>query len=1259
MENTSASFDIDHFQSVRAKTEALPLHNEAFYSRSHLPNDTCQETLRLEVQFFSKYNLQPYEYAVDDVSTVIYSRTLATHYRWPADKPLTIAALQTFSETGHTLGIDNTRSYARLFALDLDCICRVEKGVNHMSDGIVLDIAKYIRKIFAELLNIKRQLNISIWKNACCYHIYTNIFMTLPTHLLLKKIIEVEFHQSFVVFEVPSTMPLPYSAKVKGAAYQSLVLVDKVTQDMPLTMTDDPKFIEMFEYSRLFRQGQSIGKIESFSDITYVTRTAPYIRRSAPRLVKIKTVQMYKEFEYMDQLRIYIEKLVSTYHTQMTTIGDLDFSAFDENIRFRIAQFMTQINNMFDIPGVNRSADVPDSCVTFIQLCTVDNGGLYMQHFVGALYKFLDLKDYNEFRSILAKIFSNAVHVNRTTKQFVETVDKSTMQAYVHPSEDILKHLHYLIRHGVNPCDSFNDQINTILCSISKESSYEAVADKFRQTPRNKHDILLDMVWGIFTEVIAELAIMYYDHAGTVYRYLHPIYGTYYESKSNVSIDELPPIFSRWLGIAATTTTINTQLKNQIIGINYKETFDWVKTDFMYATNVGVFNIVTGEYSASTKFLKFSKFAYYGLWDVTIGKSQMFLDQNEHIRERMDIAYKYANMMITNVFPFYLHGFIAPALIQLRRLMSVDESVIRSLMEKFTFFTDYTEAFFLLEYFPIEPKFIYLLLHIMATYGGSDTLQTYKHLCLKILSYEVSSEEIWRTHFKVLYNSVTYDASKSTYLEQLMSMQSSEGVLEFNESGAFIAVLIAACMFKCRSFRPFLCAFFNSTQLPDIRTEHPDYHDFSYNTNLEAMRTNLNRAIRIVCGDSLSVFEKNIIYECISANMSTNFIPLLTLNYLDAIAAAFPVSNLNKKFILFHGPGDAGKSFTCNKLQEIKNPSIVRLLNLDNMARAQITTKNLITIINEATKMEAACLKTITGNDAVSSQRFFSQVYDMQLSQSLLYGATNNHIKFLSNNDTDIDRTTIERLHCVNMTGIIVEASEEQPNFITMLIDGKFFKNIIPLNLSEASSALAWIAYGVYVLRRSEIFHPRLDTTNYYSREYQRTVYFNNSKLYKILHNSGIVDEKNFVISSQEILTNVRRYLETTSSSSSKDMEIMFVQRFSTQYGIDLYKNTEVKHFVARFQLDHIQLIMHAIDSPGAEITEFEYDQRINMYASEYGRRNAKRYFDSRYQKYYDYVTQTYKNIEFKIQPFAFGDNVKDIHAPLKITPDALIMKDL
>lgn len=1218
-----------------------------------LPNTTCQQTLNMEMEFLKQYNIRPYLYEIDQLATVIYSRTLNTHYLWPRDQPLTIEAFEYFKSNGHTLGIDNTKSYCRIFALDLDCICRAKKKnaafehditttTRHLNLNLVNSIVIAIKEVFAQTLNIPNVM-CSIWENECGYHVYTNVNVSLPTHLYLAQLIAVKFVQSDVIFEVPSIMPLPYSAKVQNRPYVPS-LNSSTMAKMALTMTNEMKYVEFFEYSTC-SFGIFVAKIEMFSGTTYVILNKPIVRQQIPRLTFVREVNLEPEYKYMDQLLIYITNQVGIYNQQMTKVGDIDFSAFDENIRFRLQQFMVEINSRFVIQQQKQQNCV--SCNRFIEISAIENGALHLQHFVVALYKFMKLTDFEQFRQLLRTIYSNIFVTSKVITRFVNYIDLSTMQAYNDSWETIINHLHFLAKHGVTPFQTLDEQINTVMCSLTHEPSHHEIAKQIKtEANGNLRDIAVMKVWAIAAPILKEFHVVYRDSVSYGY---HIYTGDYYKYAATIKDFLLPPTLHQWMANVNNAYVLGSGYVNDYKNDNIKFT----KSKFMFPTSMGLFNSVTGLYSSKTRFLRFDKFRNIAIWD-NEGSMSMYSEQNEHIVEKLEIAFKYSTFIHTNISKLYMHMIIAPALIQMRDMIWINEQIVKSLLDTLAHHKDYSTAFFLIEYFPFDPKFIYLIMYIMCSYGNCDTLTFYNIMCERIIGGNVTSPDVWRNKFNEIYKKIEYDNTKATQMEKLLSLScdDDDACLEFDENTCFVATIIAACQVQLMAFRPFVSAF--NVTMPPIHRKNPDYANFNTETTIEAMQSHIDRAIRIVFGENLSAFEMSLIYEIISLGMSTNFTPEFTSNLLDSVSLTYVPMNVNKKLIIYFGEGDGGKTFICDKLQKLAGPMIgcIRDLNKDVIKRAEITSINTLIIISEAKNLSASILKSITGNDAISQSKFFTQNYELLTSQALMFSATNSRISF---NSTDgVDNTTIDRLHGVTLVGKFVNASDPQANILSMMLDRKYFKELLPVKDPEKTCfPLGWLAYAAYVQRRDVNFSPFLDVKNRSSREYKKEVYYHNNPLYRLMIDCGIIDEPLFSISTNRLLKLVKDNLQ----AKGKIQTIFdFKNKFILTYGINLDSVSSVNNFQEIGLIEHVKRTMYAVECANCEITRDDFEKQLEVYNDSI-RNNAANYFATTYSKYYCVETKSYKNLTFKNEAFRYDNNDKT--TLINVNPESLVLNQV
>lgn len=1262
--NYSVPADMATFQQLQLAKVAPMMHPrpEKPITSNTLPNTLCEVTKQLESELIEDFQVQPYLFDVDDMATVIYSRTLNTHYLWPKDNPLTVEILaKKFKTNGHTLAISMSKSYCRLFSLDIDCLCRKNSMVDHVNMTLIQEILQVLRNEFRNILNIDN-IDCTIWSNKCGFHIYTNVNVSLPTHFFIMNVIKTQFQQSSALIEIPTYMPLPYSAKEKGRPYLPELITNEYNR-LPLTTTIN-KFVEVFAFSNLFIEDLTAAEVNFYSGKMYLSFSRPIVRETVPRLTMVQSVRIFESFSFMnEQLSAYITQQVNDYNSHITKIGDINLEEFDQQVRIQLRTFMTEINNKFipTVPGGGRNDEQNYLCNRFIEISALENGALYLQHFVAALYKFMHFETFDKFKQFLRVIYSKTISTSPVVRTFVDKIDVNSLDCYTDSYSEIIDQLHYLIKHGVNPCDTFDNRINTVLCSVTKEHNYHAIADAINKASKKDHDAMLEVLFLNFVSILYDLKFVYYNSTSETYYILSGEYGTHYLTRTNITNKDLPQSMKNWMGVLAISNNSSSAITKHIGSFRHNNLI-FSNANFMFATDKGVFNSITGLYSANTTLLKFPLNRESAIWDCTLGRDEMFIDQNAHIIEQFEVAFKYFKILENRSDELYIHAVFAPAIIQMRYELMIDEYVIECLINKYAEYNDYSAAMFIIEYFPINPKFIYLLMYIIKQHDGIGTLISYSKLCHQVFNYEVTCKDLWIKKFENFYNSITYDATAKTQLEKLKSLESNSTTIYTNEYTLLLMTILAACQIKCPTFKPFTSAF--EAEIGKIQQIHPNYVDFDYNFNISCMKLNFKRAIDIVYGTKLSQFELNLVNESMSICMSANFINELILNYIDSVALTFVPKNILKKIIVYHGPSNVGKSYLCKKLQDLIFPYVVRVPDMSLSQRSEFTTNNFITIFNEVNILEANLLKMITGNDAVSTMKFYSQKLNLQEHQSLMYGATNTHISFSSSPSRSFkstERTTIDRIYCVPLSGAIKNISANQANLLMMLLDGVYFSDTIIKAPEPNSNALGWLSYAAYVDRRDAKFTPYININSDYNRQYKNTVYYNNDSLYKFICNCGIVDEEGFYISSVRFKSIIRQNIDKNSIFKN---ESDFKLRFKESFGIDIDNVKYIKNFQELGLIQHIRQNMQTLESKDSCINAEDILERLNIYDnSSDSRSNAHAYFKMQNSQYYDYNDSVYKGITFKFDLMHYDgneySNTPNNSTSLNISSDSLVFQQV
>ncbi|ACH96164.1 dnahel [Oryctes rhinoceros nudivirus] len=1213
-----------------------------------LPNDDCHETFRLESEFLTRYLPGQYIYDADNTSTIIVSRSLKTSYIWPKDKPLTVKDLQVFSENGHTLGIDYRSTYCRMFALDLDCACRkTGSSIEHINENVISIVVEKLNALFDQTFKINNA-KFSIWKNKCGFHIYTDIAVSMPTHLFLKTQLEsnVEFLTQPIVFEVPSIMPLPYSAKNKGLAYKPTVS-NHDFDFIPLTIYKERQdCLELFTFQRIALAGRTVAKLTSIIGDEYLVKSqSSSIRRNNPKLVNVSSITLYDDFTYMTQFEEYVLSMVSQFNTHNTALEDINFSEFNEDERLQIRLFMEKINKLFGVPG-NQSCDI------FIKISALDFGGLYLQPFAAALFLELQFNDYKRFKMLLRKIYHSTMNQYAAIKTFIELVNVQTFQAYAEETSDsIINHLHFLISHNTSPTQTLNEQINSIMEKIT-----DTTADVVRQILQKESKggnkgqcevIMMDLMEK-FKMIFFEMRILFHDQSCSRYFYLNPITGASYESCAKLNDDVYPSVIRLWIGHSQTATNIMKQMIEKSHDMHISDSVNFTQTEYMYSTRVGVFNSAVGLYTAHTRFLRFNKYRYVSIWPYNVPE-KIFFAQNETLLEHYEVVTRFIKIIHENMLDLYAHCIFVPAMIQLRSLISIEERFISQVFSLLSSHKNFECLHFLVEYFQFNPKIVYLIVHLCNEYGGLEIFYSYNILCSKIFQTENASSILWSEKFQNITSQAKYDSTKQTYMEKLESLEGPHIECVPKSTYVFV-VLTLACISKCDSFNNFTRAF--NIELSKQINPHPRYHDFQYSTSIHSMKSNMVRARSIVFGENLTPFQNTLADELLSICMSANFKPETVVNYLTAVGATFIPINVLKKLLLIQGDGNTGKSLACKKITSIAQPSAGRFEDISAVMKRASVAEYSAVVLNEAYKLNPSQLKIITGNDDTSVSIFYSQKYELQQMQTIMFGATNVHVSFKGTDD--VDKTSVLRLYAILFTGKQCPAETNHSSLLSMMVDGFYFSGILSPIYSESVSALRWLSFGMYMSIRDINYFPKLNLSCDTCRDYQHTVYYNNSKLYKFLVDSGIIDAPGFFISKNKLLDIVKQNLDKNGKFSSMSI---FKLTFEKQYNISFDKINYVPNFQQIGLIQHIIDNMMVIEEPGSIITQEDIKSRLEMYTLMEHRDNALAYFQRTQEKYYVYDECVYKNIAFTSDICSSYEGNELI--PNIIDRDSLVMKSL
>lgn len=1236
-----------------------------------LPIDTSPTVHTIESTFLRQFEeLVPYSYNENDLRTVVFSRILQKKFYWPLDKPITISNLKPyFSISGHTMSIDNSLSYSRLLAFDLDCVCRKEKFTSkHLEYDICKNFVEIMLKLLKDAFHITRLPRIDLWHTTedrrCSFHIYTDLMVSMPTHLQLLRLLTSQFHSSPVKIEVPMYMPLPYSAKNENRPYQ-FVSENREFSGVALTAYGDCEFFELYELSRTKVQEETIAIIHKMDDtLLYLTRRPVGTRliHNKLALIDVESIEKLPGFDDMQQLHTFIENAITcnkvalakaTKNTTGAALTEVDLSAFSEKQKKITLKFFALFNEKF---RCRNPASIYD---LFLDVCTT-HGTYDLQHYCCALFKFVKPAfPFDEFRALMRCVFASKMSDLRSVQQFVDTVQEKDFGAYQFTCVDILSHLYYLKKNNVTPLMTFHEKINTIMKNLTGVGSPEEQAEIIANLPKDQKEAEIKKVLELYLEVMIELECIAKDGTNDRYNYRDLRRGTHYVSSPEKPNEFfLPHIIFDWVGFR-NTSKVNTFFKSNAYRCavySYVQP-NFVSLNFLFATYAGVFNSSTGLYSSSNKLLKFNKSRTSSIWPVSVWTERITLNidsrVNEILLERLDVAKVYAKFMHTHVSKLYIYFIVIPAIIQMRGMMSIAESRISQLMSKIYSLPDLDPMMVLFEYLEFDMKHVYVFCAILKKYGGVSSFFSYKKLCVSMFNTVHITQSQWSRCLQQLMDECDYNENLPTYKERLLSLRGPSMEIDTQDHEFIIVVILMAVIVKCPTFSAFTNVL--KLKMPAVSEPHPDFADFDHVTCVETMAKNMNRAIDKTFGaEPKTDFEIELINECLSICMSCNFEPETVMGYLDSISATFIPFNMLKKMFVYHGKGGVGKTLMCNKIMHLLGPNLGRFNSFDSSKRLDFGEQS-ICIFNEIDTVTSSLLKSVTGNDCETAMRFYTQAHVTQLTRPLMYAATNTFIKFSS----DVDLAAVDRLYGVFFTGKQVHASSNVGSFFDMFLDASYFMNMITTGVTDPF-ALSWLAFASFMLRRDKNYCVPLNVESPAAVNYRNTVYYNNNKVYKIMRDCGFTYDANFFINSSKILERVNAYFAdsdkgSVTSSTSAHGPITNVKAFQTRFAefmhVDLVPNLRVDSFQETLLIAHIKEAMATHEEPNNVITEEEITQRLRSYTKWEHRDNAYQYFHFLNSKHFDFKTTTYKGIAFSNESFSYQgnemeDNSDDLNVP-------------
>lgn len=1350
-------------------------------SMSTFTTDTDQELIQIETKFLSddrkfiKFtNEDWWSNNINDFSclqtadhlsyvipkNVLYSRITNNWYVLKGN--LSIDDLEEqFANTGHTLGIDYTKSYIRYLAFDIDCMCRKIKDFqdhNEINNVILICVnlvrillslklietstcerEKILEKSDEQLYSIMDEY-IAVWSNGCGYHLYTSFKVSITLHHYILNKLKANMTICKCNIEIPTIMPLPYSAKQINVPYTPAKLY-QVKPGIAITTSNDG---EIIDYSDNISIVSSNGAyVDGVKAITISTEEDSFSGSKSiyynNKIIKTHLLPVYPNLTMIgklhnshetDLLCDYIRNMSKIVHDFMATLGfdnsnnnsllpyqnaggvlsdeienklllnhvDTKFDKYKtSNVNYLIKSFMIYFNkNFIDNIAVDHDAQY------FISYLYQD-GYMYLQHGTVMLHYWMlehiidvtQLTHHVVVDKLRELLEVNNAEITLCIEEFLTYYSDTTLLAYRSESYEMIHHFAFLKIYQISPFINLTQILKTI-CKIqfgTEEEFNNSISDKPTKFRLEKYHQLFNF----YCDVLCRLSVVLKSTSDSNYILSDQVYVL--ESQNTMC----PNILSCYIRENCRFSTNSEIMK--AVKLN-QATMDpqniFTTTEFQFQTNVGTFNSITGLYSAPCKFLRFSRKRNFGIWYNPFQDNLRSDDtQNQKCVQMQKWMIDFNKKIPQFVDNFYFDAVFIPAILHIGLLSCVQEKSIGAISKLLLDSEDFPEwTNFIVEYYQFHPVYVYLISWIYSTYDGFITLSDYNSLRNHTLQHKIAGGSDWYDLLLPIARQCTYNKFATTHMEKLSSISDKKTILNLYEPFIVKITIFILMLLRCDRFKKFnqACASIcntidNGTRNEDFeillnmdKTKIPSTYIDLVNklTTIkrkqdlidiykENFRITKNRVFRDIskCNlsfDSTHVIRDRIIDTFMMLCISCFFDRKLVENVIDCFSLLFISKNVKKKFILFYGKGNTGKSVFCNIVKIMLEPYAgVFIKYEDDSLRANVSTMYNGVILNEVSSLDGSLLKSQTGNDAESAKRFHKTTYETRNTQALFYGATNNFITFKKSKDQDIDPVTIDRLHVMELTGEQIDANPDNvTDFLHMLLNNQVYKSTLLINENNIQSfahCVALMSFINYKQRRSTDDYSPVLNVNIPSSIYYRSETFKlNNKLYRFLFSLGFQREDKFYITKSELYRIVYRAILKSKKRNKKLYPYSniedFINAFETEFKVDLrvLDNTPVSGIQQYALIQHIKDNLRVQEAIGSVITSKDLDIRINyMFNSNQSdgnsdepeglstnKENAKFYMQCVCIDKYDRELDLYRDIAFMQDTTAYVTETQD-----------------
>lgn len=1107
-----------------------------------LPNDTCPETIEAEQRFVTHLGLLPIQnieiFDNHEDQLVLHSRALGNQYFiLPANKYIDVSQhlRPHFDKLGHTLTIVIGYSWRLPLLIDIDCMCRVRGnifGSEHISSQFIKEICTKLKEMGYG--------RVSVWQRETCgVHIYNTDLkcVSLPTLVDIVQQLSSHFHNREVKFEVPINMPLPYSAKFPKMCY--LPHGPFINFSIQINRIRDQIFIEQYEFNKENCGDMSKIRISTVDgEVFYLNRKRKVTMARALPKFPLPLIDLFVNRDNGWQfVRSYLENMVKNYtkqsHCEVDNSITSTLSGPNEIIVGTVKTCLVWFNKTFS------DSNNDESYSLFVHKSLEDH---MLQHYIVALHKCVmtELKMsmtttlFNDFKSTITSMYSHAIPNNKVLARYLKYYTRETYNAYtVECGYVMFQHMRYRDKYNIKSNMSTLDVLNTILCRELCKEKPEDYRLEYHEKGAPK-DLLISSFLNSYIPALIELRIlMYGDRLWFMIER-----GCFYTSHKNLN-NVILPALTAWLGpddkvaknvhntilaAAADFTVADTDLFTH-------------NNDFLIATEVGVFNSITGLYTATTRFLRYYRYRRMAVWpkhNESTCDTTIYPEVNENVLDYQEKVTEYVHFLRNNTHKIFLHFIFAPAMFQLTKVEAVVEERTEDFIHILGEFVPklIPDAFFIAECFAINERMIYTMLYVNNTFPNKflvfldyeklAQLVFGRHCNLETTGGDVqTTTSYWKDWYLTnLDPKFSYDSSAESYMDRIRSIKGlNVDAKDEDDETLFTIIMLAVVLLKRNDFKMFTRAFGYSDGLLNLKKEMPAAYakDFDFTVNSSTFVSNLNRAKMLLFSEEKlqDPFTEAIVNSICSVCMSTYFNQERTCDAFNILSALYVMHNQHKKLFVLYGAQHTGKSAFANYIRIMASPQCCIQSDLKEHLRTGMGGVNNVVILNEMRDLNFDIVKMITGNDSASIRKFHTQEFMHHDKQALIYSCT-NVVPINRSGErqvADTDTASIDRFHAVQFVGAHVTNNVYFSSLYHMMLDKVMYKSHSPV-LNVTANCMNWLAFvNYYEYRDKATFYIPLEISSSDSVTYRDRIRYNNNKLYKFLFHCGLRSEKQFNIS--------------------------------------------------------------------------------------------------------------------------------------------------